>query len=102
MTNQLFRDYLDGRIVVRKRIRPGFYWIPAGSIREAPTMRDLEKAVDISKFVVTIGPAFDELAETMRRVGNAASQCHVPDYKKPTPTPPWAGNIVTQKRRRKL
>lgn len=46
-TNDLFRDLLDGRIPMpRRRIKPGFYFLPAGSFDPAaPTMSDLTKAI---------------------------------------------------------
>lgn len=98
-TNDLFRDYLEDPRPARPRIRPGFYYLPAGSFDPAaPTMADLAEAVEIT------GLSFDELAETMRRVGDAAREARaaILDYTKPTPTPPWAGNIATQKRRKRL
>lgn len=47
MTNDLFRDLLEGRIpMARKRIKPGLYFLPAGSFDPAaPTMNDLTKAI---------------------------------------------------------
>lgn len=102
MTNQLFRGVLDGRIpLARKRIRPGIYWVPNLADPTAPTLQDLDEGIALSPFVEATGLAFDDLAETMRRMGEAC-KCCMPAYAKSTPTPPWAGNIATQKRRRKL
>ena len=111
-TNDLFRDLLDNRIPghetptmvwvnIMPKIRPRFYWVPNLPDPSAPTIQDLAEAVDLSKFLEAAGLAFDDIAETMRRMGEG-SRCYVPDNKKPAPTPPWAGNIATQKRRRKL
>lgn len=114
MTNQLFRDYLDNRIPghetpkmvwvnIMPKIRPGIYWVPNLPDPSAPTLQGLAEAVDLSKFVKVTGLAFDGMAETMRRMGDAARNCRccIPAIDKPAPTP-WGGNIATQKRRRKL
>lgn len=103
MTNQLFREVLDGHIpLARKRVRPGFYYVPAGSYDPAaPTMADLAEAVEISNFAEFTGLAFDDMAETMRRMGDAVRNSASHGYVMPPPPYP-TGNIATQKRRRKL
>lgn len=146
MTNQLFREVLDGRIpLARKRIRPGFYFLPVGSFDPAaPTLKDLASAINLSQVVTIELPpqaglttvaniehrtmaieaaareeerearnrAMTEAAAAMGRevadmeaaliAMGAAARNSIPAITKPTPTPPWAGNIATQKRRRKL
>lgn len=52
MTNQLFRDYLEGRIVVRRRVRPGFYFLPNLPDPTAPTMKDLNAGIDLTPYVI--------------------------------------------------
>lgn len=138
MTNQLFREVLEGQIpLARKRIRPGFYFLPSLADPTAPTVAELNAGVDLSNAVTidgysptpwphmtpeaaareeerqarnaaiseaakAAGQSFADMEAAFMAFTHAASKCNVPDYTKPTPTPPWAGNIATQKRRKKL
>ena len=60
MTNDLFRDLLEGRIPTpRKRIRPGIYFLPKLVNPAAPTMNELAAGVNISHILTVDGFSFD-------------------------------------------
>lgn len=145
MTNQLFRDYLDGRIPVRPMFaiggmipRPGYYFLPNLADPTAPTMKELAAGVNISEYMIinlppqaglttparetdyeainrAIGKASESLQEMSAATGMSAEEIMAllakagarpdkvwtPTYVMPPPKP-WAGNIATQKRRRRL
>lgn len=131
MTNQLSPDDFDEPIPARKPILPGFYFLPNLADPTAPTAKELAAGLNISH-VVTIelppqaglttvareedhdaakhalgemaavtGVDIDALAAALNALGNAAPDWGEPTYVMPPPKP-WAGNIATQKRRRKL
>lgn len=80
MTNQLFRELLDGHIPMPRRKTP------AQAIQEA---------------AASMGMSVEALTEVLGKLAEAASKA-IPTITKPAPTPPWAGNIATQKRRKRL
>lgn len=60
MTNDLFRDLLEGRIpMARKRIKPGIYFLPKLVNPAAPTMKELAAGVNISHILTVDGFSFD-------------------------------------------
>jgi len=107
------------------RTQPRVYFLPVGSFDPtAPTMQDLEQGVDISHVVTigvdaewdderearnraiadaaaTAGQYFADMEAALLAFGEAVSSSGSRGYVMPSPKP-WAGNIATQKRRRKL
>lgn len=126
MTNQLFREVLDGRIpLARKRVRPGFYFLPNLADPTAPTVAELNAGVDLSGYITTdglqmqspdqpktmteslqemaaaTGMSAEEIMDLLAKAGAAPKKARIPKYVMPAPPYP-TGNIATQKRRRKL
>lgn len=101
MTNQLFREVLEGQIpLARKRTggRTRIIFIPAGSFNPtAPTVADLEAGFDISDYISHDGYSPDPWPHMAPGKGWDEPAKYV------MPPPPYPiGNIATQKRRRKL
>lgn len=56
MTNDLFRDLLDGLIpMARKRIKPGIYFLPSLRDPTAPTVAEMNAGIDLSQFITIDG-----------------------------------------------
>lgn len=96
-TNDLFREVLDGRIPMpRRRIRPGFYYLPNLTDPKAPTVAELNAGVDLSH-ILTI----DGYIPTPWPHMAPGKGWDEPAYVMPPPPYP-TGNIATQKRRKRL
>ena len=125
-TNDLFREVLDGRIPLpRRRIRPGFYYLPNLTDPTAPTVAELNAGVDLSGYITTdglqmqstdqpktmteslqqmaaaTGMSAEEIMDLLAKAGAGPKKARIPKYVMPAPPYP-VGNIATQKRRRKL
>lgn len=131
-TNDLFRDLLENRIPghetptavwITIMPRTGIFFLPKLADPTAPTVAELNAGIDLSQ-VVTIGvdaawenkraarnraiadaaaaasQSFADMEAALLAFGEAAHKAS-PTYPAPPPKP-WAGNIATQKRRRKL
>lgn len=100
MTNQLFREVLEGRIPMpRRQIPPGFYFLPTLADPTAPTMADLNAGIRLDGVVENV----EAFTDALHAIGQAALNAMraAPKYVMPAPSYP-TGNIATQKRRRKL
>lgn len=97
MTNQLFREVLEGRIpLARKRVRPGFYFLPNLADPTAPTVAELNAGVDLSHILTIDG--YSPTPWPHMAPGKGWDE---PAYVMPPPPYP-VGNIATQKRRKRL
>lgn len=125
-TNDLFREVLDGRIPMPlRRIRPGFYYLPNLTDPKAPTVAELNAGVDLSGYITTdglqmqspdqpktmteslqemaaaTGMSVEEIMDLLAKAGAGPKKARIPKYVMPAPPYP-AGNIATQKRRKRL
>lgn len=128
-TNDLFQELLDGRIPMPRRLdRPVFYFLLTLADPTAPTVAELNAGIRITMMATDgfnlaieaaarederqarnraiteaaalAGQSFADMEAALMAFGEAAHKAAT-TYTAPPPKP-WAGNIATQKRRRKL